>query len=300
MAFKIGYFADGKWAHNTFDLLLSDDDIEISFLVTRIKNKDQILEKKARSKNVPILDTSNVNDKDFIKKIKKYNADLFVSMSFDQMIKKQVFDIPNKGTINCHVGKLPFYRGRHGISWMLINDEKEFGISVHYIDDGIDTGDLINQEVFKITDADSYKTILERSYKECPRILYKSIKQIQQNNACRAPQNLISQFGLYCSARKEGDEIIDWNQKSRDVFNFIRSISPPGPVATTFFKNIEIKIIKAEFIKDAPVYKGIPGAILVSRPDFLLVKTKDSYIKITEWTSNLKLTVSSRLKNYIT
>ncbi|WP_209135143.1 methionyl-tRNA formyltransferase [Prochlorococcus marinus] len=295
MSFKIGYFADGTWAHNTFDLLIADKEIEISFLVNRVKSKDLILEKKAKSKNIPILNTKNVNETVFINKLKEFNTDLFVSMSFDQMIKKQVFEIPNKGTINCHVGKLPFYRGRHGISWMLINDEKEFGISVHYIDDGIDTGDLINQEVFPITDVDTYKSILERSYKECPRILYKSIKQIQKDIAFRSPQNLINNHGLYCTARKDGDEIIDWNQSSRDIFNFIRSISPPGPVATTFIGDKIVKITKSEFIENAPIYKGIPGAVLVSNPDFLLIKTKDSYLKITEWTSSIKLSVSSRL-----
>ena len=80
--------------------------------------------------------------------------------------------LPKLKTINCHAGKLPFYRGRDILNWVLINDEKEFGITVHYMDEGIDTGDIILQRTFPITDEDSYKTLLERSYDECANILY--------------------------------------------------------------------------------------------------------------------------------
>ena len=61
-------------------------------------------------------------------------------------------NMPPLKTINCHAGKLPFYRGRNILNWVLINDEREFGITVHYVDEGIDTGDIILQRVFPITD----------------------------------------------------------------------------------------------------------------------------------------------------
>ena len=66
--------------------------------------------------------------------------------------------------------KLPFYKGRNILNWVLINDEKEFGITVHYVDEGIDTGDIILQETFPIIDSDDYSTLLDKAYEECPRL----------------------------------------------------------------------------------------------------------------------------------
>ena len=68
--------------------------------------------------------------------------------------------MPALGTINCHAGKLPFYRGRNVLNWAIINGESEFGITVHFIDDGIDTGDIIKQKTYPISLNDDYKSIL--------------------------------------------------------------------------------------------------------------------------------------------
>ena len=88
-------------------------------------------------------------------------------MSFNQIFKKEIINLPLLKTINCHAGKLPFYRGRNILNWVLINDEKEFGVTVHYMDEGIDTGDIIMQDSFSISGLDDYSTLLLRSYEAC-------------------------------------------------------------------------------------------------------------------------------------
>ena len=89
-------------------------------------------------------------------------------MSFNQIFDKELINIPPLGTINCHASKLPFYIGRINLNWILINDEKEFGITLHYLD----TGDIILQKTYSISDHDNYKTLLGLSFKECPVVLY--------------------------------------------------------------------------------------------------------------------------------
>ncbi|MEA1052839.1 formyltransferase family protein [Lamprobacter modestohalophilus] len=84
-----------------------------------------------------------------------------------QIFKKSTIERLDLGAINCHAGKLPFYRGRNILNWALINDEEEFGITVHSVDTGVDTGDIIRQQCFPITDADDYSTLLERAYWLC-------------------------------------------------------------------------------------------------------------------------------------
>ena len=198
--------------------------------------------------------------------------------------------------INCHAGKLPFYRGRNILNWVLINDEKEFGITVHYVDEGIDTGDIIWQRCYPITDEDDYATLLERAYEGCATNLYDAIKAMQQNNITPIAQKNIHSMGLYCTARREGDERLDWNQKSRDIFNFVRAICHPGPEARTLLNNQEIAINRVEYLPEAPHYKGIPGAILGVESGAFFVKTLDSYIKVTEWRGCAKLRIGDRLK----
>ena len=94
---------------------------------------------------------------------------------------------------------------------------------------------------------------------------------------------------MYCSKRIEGDEIINWENNSRDIFNFIRALTNPGPCALTFAKSETVKIISSKFLKDAPKYKGIPGSVLQMNKDGFLVKTGDSYLQITKWDSQMKI-----------
>ena len=101
-------------------------------------------------------------------------------MSFDQIFKSEIIYLSKHKIINCHAGKLPFYRGRNVLNWVLINDE-EFGITVHYVDEGIDTGDIILQKKFPISDQDNYKTLLEKSYRMCKYFIW-SILMIKNNN----------------------------------------------------------------------------------------------------------------------
>ncbi len=217
-------------------------------------------------------------------------------MSFDQIMKEELFSIPDFGTINCHSGKLPMYRGRNILNWVLINGEDEFGITVHYIDKGIDTGDIICQETFEIYLSDNYKSILEKTYINCPLVLIKAINLIYDGNVKRIPQKSISLEGLYCSRRISGDEMINWNQSSSDIFNFIRALVDPGPFATANLNGNELKIIEAELVPDAPSYKGIPGSILCKDNAGFLVKTKDSYIRITLWNCSIDPLTGMRFK----
>lgn len=291
----IGYFADGPWGHRAFNRIIQDESLAIDFVCVRYDKKDSVLMEMAKECNIDVLYTPNVNSDDFLSQLKEYPSELYVSMSFDQIFKKEILNIPNKSVINCHAGKLPYYRGRNILNWALINDEKEFGITVHYVDAGIDTGDIILQDTYPITDQDTYRTLLERAYESCPDILYRAIKLIQKDQVQIIRQDDINPVGLYCGMRKENDEILDWNQNSRDVFNFIRAVTIPGPCASSFIDGKRIKIISAEMVPGAPIYKGIPGQVLVKVENGFIVKTRDSYIKVTEYEGKMKVKVGDRL-----
>lgn len=292
---KIGYFGDGPWSHLAFEKITSNTEMQIVFVVLRFETQDETLRKLAEERNIPVIVHKNINSAEFMYLIKDYGADLFVSMSFNQIFKEELIHMPPLKTINCHAGKLPFYRGRNILNWALINDEKEFGITVHYIDEGIDTGDIILQKCYPITDEDNYCTLLERAYIGCADVLYEAIRMIQRNQVDVIRQKDIDEVGIYCGMRMAGDEIINWNQSSREIFNFVRALVKPGPIATTYCKGQEVKISMVEMIPGAHQYKNTVGQVVGREGNAFIVKTADTVVKVTDYESAAKIYVGNRL-----
>lgn len=292
----IGYFADGVWAHNALKLLSDDRSIDIAFISARYNNPDKVLRQMASDMGYDFLISPNVNSERFLSQIEPYKCDLFVSMSFNQIFKSDIINTPPMKTINCHAGALPFYRGCNVLTWALINDEKAFGVTCHYVDEGIDTGDIILQRFYEINDNDTYATLLNRASEECAKVLYDAIKTIQYNEIIAIIQSDIHPVGMYCGQRRDGDEIVNWDQTSREIFNFIRAICKPGPMARSSIGRSVVKINKAQFIENVPCYKGIPGQVIGKDEGMLIVKTNDSYIKLIEFECPQKIKIGDRLR----
>ncbi len=291
---RIAYFADGPWSHRAFKLILADKDISIGFVCCRFDSEDETLRRYCLEYGIPLLKNPRVNSAEFIDTVRRYGCDLLVSMSFNQIFRRELMEQFPLKAINCHAGKLPFYRGRNVLNWALINDEKEFGITVHYIDDGIDTGDIISQSTHPITDADSYATLLEKAYTGCAELLYHTIRKFLDGDVQGRPQSEIHPAGFYCSQRRIGDERVRWTQTSRDLFNFVRSICHPGPQARATINGAEMRINRTRMVDGAPTYKCIAGAVLCKDCNGLLVKTGDSSLYLVEYECDGKVRVGDR------
>ena len=113
-------------------------------------------------------------------------------------------------------------------------------------------------------------------------------------NSIKLLQNSIHPVGFYCSQCKIGDERVNWNQTSREIFNFVRAICKLGPMARATLNGKEMKIDRVELIDNAPIYKCITGAILQKRDEYFFVKTKDSFIKVVEYEYEGKFKVGDR------
>ena len=116
---RIGYFGDGPWAHKAIEQILKF--VEIDFITPRYDRVDPVLKKYADKLGIPFKVEENVNNSSFLDWLRNRNVDLFVSMSFNQILREPILQIPSKGFINCHAGALPFYRGRNPLNWVLIN-----------------------------------------------------------------------------------------------------------------------------------------------------------------------------------
>lgn len=99
---------------------------------------------------------------------------------------------------------------------------------------------------------------------------------------------------MYCGQRREGDEIIDWKSTSREIFNFILAICKPGPMARSFLGQSKVKINKAQTIENVPFYKGTASQVIGKDKGELIVKTKDSFIKLVEYQCSQKIKIGER------
>jgi methionyl-tRNA formyltransferase len=293
---RIGFFGHGKWAVNSLEYIINDNNFQVLFVVTRFKDADFELIKLAKSNDIPVLEIPDVNSVDATNIIYNFRLDLIVSMSYDLIFKSNTLKLPYLGAINCHAGKLPFYRGRNILNWVLINDEKEFGITVHYIDSGIDTGDIILQNTYPISNTDTYATLLNTAYTECAKMLYESLKLIINDKVNRIPQSSINPIGSYCGKRQSGDEIINWYSTSKDIYNFVRALTAPGPYATSYINKDPFKIVSTIRFDNLIDYKGIPGQVIAKVDNLFLVKTLDNFIGIKKYLSTKKIKIGDRFK----
>ncbi|MCY6483565.1 methionyl-tRNA formyltransferase [Clostridium aestuarii] len=281
---KILFYGDGPWAQLSLIKILDAEDIEVKGVILRYSSQDPVLREIGESADIPVYVEKNVNSEKFVKFAKELNLDLSISMSFDQIIKKELRETSKNGFINCHAGKLPNFRGRNILNWALINDEKEIGITAHYIDDGIDTGDIISQAVIPIEEKDTYNTLLKKTHKKCPEVLLDAVYKIKENRADVIKQSHIK--GSYFSYRRNGDELIDWNWTSRKIHNFIRALAEPSPGAQTYLNDEKIYIWESEE-QDYSKYISTPGEIIGRVEDGIIVKTGDTAIKIKKISNNI-------------
>ncbi|HFT7663367.1 TPA: methionyl-tRNA formyltransferase [Aeromonas veronii] len=279
---KIGYFADGVWAHKALELIVSEKDLNVEFITPRYDNQDPILKAMAKELGIPFVVHENVNSESFIKEISNYKAELFVSMSFNQILKSSIINTPPLGFINCHAGKLPFYRGRNPLNWVLINGEKEFGITIHYVDEGIDTGDIIKQSVFTISENDNYGTLLRLASEECGSVLLSAIRDIKNGQADRYKQNDIHPIGSYFCQRVVGDEFVDFEWSEKRFHDFVRGITLPGPCARVFISDKEYAIVETKRIEHATQYISTVGEIVGRTSEGNVLKVGDSLILLTK------------------
>jgi len=199
---RILYFGDGRWASNGLERL-SDGGRSISGVVLRRHPSDPSLEETARRLGLDVLQPQKVNDPDFVDTVVRLHPALCISMSYDQILRKALLELPELGFVNFHAGKLPYYRGRNVINWAIINNETSIGLTAHYVDQGIDTGDIILQRTVPIEWEDTYGDVLDRVTDAFPDLIADTVGLIESGCAPRQPQARLS--GTYFCARRDGD-----------------------------------------------------------------------------------------------
>jgi len=199
----------------------------------------------AREKNIPVFQPVDVNDDKFVEKVIGMAPDLAVMAGYNQILEKKFINIPPKGCINLHGGKLPDYRGAAPLNWAMINGETLFGLSIIYVDEGIDSGDIINQREFMVTKKDTIADVLKKSLDIFPEMLMETLEEIKSGNVKRKKQDLSK--GKYYPRRSPEDGLIKWAcMTAEEIFNLIRALAPPYPCAFTFHNDRKLYCLQSE------------------------------------------------------
>lgn len=275
---RIILFGDGPWATKCL-APLQDAGHEIAAVVLRVHPTESGLAAAAQGLGVPTLQPSRVNAAECVATIAGLRPDVNLSIAYDQIFGSAIRATAN-WFLNVHAGKLPAYRGRNIINWAIINGETEIGVTVHLVDHGIDTGDILLQRLLPIAWTDTYGDVLDHVVREIPALVVESLDPIASGQARPRPQG---QGGTYFGGRREGDEWLDWAQSSTDVYNKIRGITHPGPGARTMIGERPVIIWRAAYDPRWPRYRATPGEVVGRSPGAgVIVKTGDSTVLVQD------------------
>lgn len=209
------------------------------------------VKKLALEENIPVFQPMRIR-KDF-EKLKNLDIDLIVTCAYGQIIPKEVLDMPKYGCINVHASILPKYRGSAPIQWCLFNNDDVTGVTIMYMDEGMDTGDIIKIKEIPILDSDNVGTLHDKLSKlgcdllleVLPTIFDKTNDRIKQgNNYTMAPMI------------KREDERLDFNEEGKKIIGKIKGLNP-WPLANIIINNQEIKVLEAEFVQKKVDNTGI-------------------------------------------
>lgn len=234
------------------------------------------------------------NNEEFVDKIKDINPDVICVVAYGKIIPKEILDIPKLGCINVHGSLLPKYRGAAPIQWAVLNGEKETGITTMFMDEGMDTGDMILKEVVEIGEDETTGELWDRLSAIGGKLLVRTLEMIEAGNVQREKQG--EDFTLAPMLSRD-IAIIDWeNKTAKQIKDLVRGLNP-FMGAYSFLNDKKIKFWKVEIVDEKTDKE--PGTVISSSPkDGLLIATVDKAISVLELQgeNSRKMSISDYLR----
>ena len=241
-----------------------------------MKMKFSPVKEYAILKNIPVFQPVKVrSNEEVINEIKELNPDVIAVVAYGKILPKEILDIPRFGCVNVHSSLLPKYRGSAPMQWAIINGEEKTGVTTMLMDIGMDTGDMLLKEEIAIEDSDNLETIHDKLMVIGGDLLVETLDKLVDGTIVKEKQG--SEFSLAPMINRETTHI-DFNKEARQIFNFVRGLSPyPG----TFMKREDGKIYKVFEIEYQEIaINGKNGEVIEVAKDTLKIKCNDGYIKI--------------------
>jgi len=252
----------------------------------------------AKSQGLHIMQPTNLKNDTFIEELKSLKANLQIVVAF-RMLPQVVWQLPEHGTFNLHASLLPDYRGAAPINWAIINGESKTGVSTFFIDEKIDTGEIILQEAIEINAKEDAGSLHDKLMHAGSQLVLDTVKLIETNKVKTIAQTQEVETKTAYKLHRDNSKI-NWKDSSTNIYNKIRGLSP-YPAAWTYLQNgddtLEIKIYASEIENEA---HGFSIGHIVSSKKELKVAVKEGYINIKEikLPGKRKMDVKSLLNGY--
>ena len=262
------------------------------------KLKASDVKQYAKAQGLNILQPTNLKDPEFLEDLKKLNANLHIVVAF-RMLPRVVWNMPEFGTFNLHASLLPEYRGAAPINWAIINKETKTGVTTFFIDDKIDTGEVILRREVLITKRETVGSLHDRLMKLGAALVLDTLKIIEYDKVVTIPQSENKDLKEAPKLTKENTKI-DWNLPVDDIDAFIRGLNP-YPAAWSFLYNKDEKV-KVKLYNCTPeinTHTFAQGKIIISSKG-IKVAVSNGYLNIEEMQipGKRKMGIKSLLNGY--
>ncbi|WP_121667575.1 methionyl-tRNA formyltransferase [Mesonia aquimarina] len=277
---KLGILCSGGLGYSTLVKLV--DKYPVNFVFTDSKSISII--ELCRNNSIPVF-IGNPRKGKAKKFIKENTCNVLISINYLFIIEQDVINMGTDLTFNIHGSLLPKYRGRTPHVWAIINDEKQTGITAHVIDEGCDTGSIIEQVVIPIDIKDTGNDVLVKYHKHYVPLIEKVIAKYKEGTITFKSQK--EDEATYFGKRTPSDGQINWNWQRKRIFNWVRAQANPYPGAYTFYGDMRLTIDEVSLSNYGFDYSMENGRILSTTP--LLVKTPNGVLEVISMRGNIKL-----------
>jgi UDP-4-amino-4-deoxy-L-arabinose formyltransferase/UDP-glucuronic acid dehydrogenase (UDP-4-keto-hexauronic acid decarboxylating) len=230
----------------------------------------------AQQKNITVYTTEEVSSPKWIEKIASVNPDIIFSFYYRKMICSEILDLPKVGAFNLHGSYLPGYRGRCPVNWVIIKGETKTGVTLHYMIDKPDAGDIVGQKAVAVDLSDTAKTLYDKLCGAAKDLLDELLPLIKSGQIPRQKQDL--KAGSYYGGRRPEDGRIDWEKSAREIYNLVRGVTRPYPGAFALMENRE-KVIVWRAESQECNNSAVAGDVEISSQD-VLVQTGKNAIRL--------------------
>jgi len=281
---KIVFMGTPEFAVPSLKMLLNEG-YDVAAVVSqpdRPKGRKRVLtptpvKEVALENGIPVLQPLKLRSPESVDELAKLQPDLIVTAAYGQILPKAVLDLPRLGCINVHGSLLPQYRGGAPIQRSIMNGENVTGVTIMYMAEGLDTGDMISRVEVSITDEDTAGTMFEKLSVAGANLLRETLPELIAGRIEAVKQD--DSLATYSPNLTREDERIDWSRSSRDIFNQVRGLVPWSG-GFTLWNDEVFKIWSCRVTANAS--DAEPGTVLACDSNGIEVKTGDGSVILTQ------------------
>lgn len=242
---------------------------------------------------IPVLQPLKLKDPEFLDQLAALNADVFVVVAF-RMLPTEVWKMPKYGTFNLHASLLPDYRGAAPINWAIINGDTKTGVSTFFIDEAIDTGNVIGQTEMTISENESAGELHDRMIEVGGNLVVDTLNRISDNEVNPIPQSELGTSMRPAPKLFKENTQIDWSADPETIHNLVRGLNP-YPAAWTTWKNAKGELKNVKVFRTQITEQNGNGSIgLTSTKTQLFVDTSQKQLEILEFQVEGKKKMTSK------